>query len=49
MLSTDSDVHRLFTVKLVLAAFNLAAIVNYHKNEEHPTTSELTIYNNNSI
>jgi hypothetical protein len=34
-LFTDSDVHCLFTVKLVVAAFNLAAVVSDYKNVEH--------------
>jgi hypothetical protein len=34
-LSSDSDVHCLFTVELVVAAFNLAAVVSDHKNVEH--------------
>jgi hypothetical protein len=35
LLSTDSDIHCLIISKLVVAAFNLAALVSDHKNEEH--------------
>jgi hypothetical protein len=35
LLSTDSDTHCLIIIKLVVAAFNLAALVSDHKNEEH--------------
>jgi hypothetical protein len=34
-LSSGSEVHCLFTVKLVVAAFNLAAVVSDYKNVEH--------------
>jgi hypothetical protein len=35
LLSSGSEVHCLFTVKLVVAAFNLAAVVSDYKNVEH--------------